>query len=123
MDVLGIEYYVINCDIYFVVKEKILEGVMICGLCLCLCCGILYFFVEDINVIKIVLGYYCDDMVEILFLNMFYGFWLFLMLLKLLLDDGWNIVICLLVYCCEKDIEKFVVFKEFFIIFCNFCGL
>lgn len=104
----GIEYYIIEKDIYSIVKEKVFEGKMICGLCFCLWCGILYNFVEEYGVIKIVLGYYWDDLFEMLFLNMFYGGKMKFMFLVLYSDDGWNIVIWLFVYCWEKDIVCYV---------------
>lgn len=96
---------------------------MICFFCFCLCCGILYCMVKELGVIKIVLGYYCDDMLEMFFFNMFYGGKFKFMLLKLVSDNGEYIVICLLVYCIEKDIEKYFQVVEFLIILCNFCGL
>lgn len=120
---LNILYYIVDKDIYLVVKEKVLEGKMMCGFCLWFCCGIFYLFVEKIGVIKLVFGYYMDDIVEIMFLNMFYGLWLKVMLLKLCFDDECNVVICLLLYCCEKDLIKYVEYKDFLIIFCNLCGL
>jgi len=122
LDALGIEYYVINRDTYSVVKEKIPEGATTCGLCSRLRRGTLYSFAEDINATKIALGHHRDDMVETLFLNMFYGSRLSSMPPKLLSDDGRNIVIRPLAYCREKDIEKFAAFKEFPIIPCNLCG-
>lgn len=85
---IGVEYKIVEENIYGIVKEKILEGKIICLFCLCLCCGILYCIVIEFGVIKIVFGYYCDDMFEIFFLNMFYGGKLKLMLLKLISDDG-----------------------------------
>lgn len=107
----GVNYYILEKDIYFIVKEKVLEGKIICGLCLWLWCGSFYGFVEEIGVNKIVLGYYWDDIVEMLFLNMFFGGKMKVMLLKLCSDDNCNVVICLLVYCCEKDIIEFVCYK------------
>ena len=122
LDGLGIEYYVINRDTYSVVKEKIPEGATTCGLCSRLRRGTLYSFAEDIGATKIALGHHRDDMVETLFLNMFYGSRLSSMPPKLLSDDGRNIVIRPLAYCREKDIEKFAQFKQFPIIPCNLCG-
>lgn len=99
------------------------EGKIICVFCFCLCCGILYCIVKELGVIKIVLGYYCDDILEILFLNMFYGGKMKGMLFKLVLDNGEYVVICLLVYCCEKDIIKYLDMCGYLIILCNLCGL
>ncbi len=122
LDGLGIEYYVVNRDTYSVVKEKIPEGATTCGLCSRLRRGTLYGFAEDINATKIALGHHRDDMVETMFLNMFYGSRLSAMPPKLLSDDGRNIVIRPLAYCREKDIEAFAQHKQFPIIPCNLCG-
>ena len=122
LDQLGIEYYIINRDTYSVVKEKIPEGATTCGLCSRLRRGTLYSFAEDIKATKIALGHHRDDIVETLFLNMFYGSRLSGMPPKLLSDDGRNIVIRPLSYCREKDIIAFANFKEFPIIPCNLCG-
>ena len=122
LDQLGIEYYIINRDTYSVVKEKIPEGATTCGLCSRLRRGTLYSFAEDIKATKIALGHHRDDIVETLFLNMFYGSRLSGMPPKLLSDDGRNIVIRPLSYCREKDIIAFANFKDFPIIPCNLCG-
>ncbi len=122
LDQLGIEYYIINRDTYSVVKEKIPEGATTCGLCSRLRRGTLYSFAEDIKATKIALGHHRDDMVETLFLNMFYGSRLSAMPPKLLSDDERNIVIRPLAYCREKDIIKFADQKQFPIIPCNLCG-
>lgn len=122
LDQLGIEYYVINRDTYSVVKEKIPEGATTCGLCSRLRRGTLYSFAEDIKATKIALGHHRDDIVETLFLNMFYGSRLSGMPPKLLSDDGRNIVIRPMSYCREKDIITFADAKQFPIIPCNLCG-
>ena len=122
LDQLGIEYYIINRDTYSVVKQKIPEGATTCGLCSRLRRGTLYSFAEDIKATKIALGHHRDDMVETLFLNMFYGSRLSAMPPKLLSDDQRNIVIRPLAYCREKDIVAFANVKAFPIIPCNLCG-
>ena len=73
LEALGIEYYIVEKDTYSVVKEKIPEGKTTCGLCSRLRRGTLYAFAEDIGATKIALGHHRDDIVETLFLNMFYG--------------------------------------------------
>ncbi|MFT7404495.1 MAG: tRNA 2-thiocytidine biosynthesis protein TtcA [Zhongshania sp.] len=122
LDALGLEYYIVNKDTYSIVKQKIPEGKTTCGLCSRLRRGTLYAFAEDIGATKIALGHHKDDIVQTLFLNMFYGARLSAMPPKLLSDDKRNIVIRPLAYCRESDIEAFSEHKEFPIIPCNLCG-
>ena len=122
LDQLGIEYYIVNRDTYSVVKQKVPEGATTCGLCSRLRRGTLYAFAEDIKATKIALGHHRDDIVETLFLNLFYGSRLSAMPPKLLSDDQRNVVIRPLAYCREKDIIEFSDFKQFPIIPCNLCG-
>lgn len=122
LDKLNIEYYIVNRDTYSIVKEKIPEGRTTCGLCSRLRRGTLYAFAEDINATKIALGHHKDDIVETLFLNMFYGAKLSGMPPKLLSDDKRNIVIRPLAYCREADIIAFAEQRDFPIIPCNLCG-
>lgn len=122
LDKLGIEYYIINRDTYSVVTSKIEEGKTMCSLCSRLRRGTLYSFAEEIGATKIALGHHKDDIVETLFLNMFYGSRISAMPPKLLSDDKRNIVIRPLAYCRERDIKKFSELKGFPIIPCNLCG-
>jgi len=118
----GIEYYIVDKDTYSVVRSKIPEGRTTCGLCSRLRRGTLYAFAEEINANKIALGHHRDDIVETLFLNMFYGGKLSAMPPKLLSDDQRNIVIRPMAYCKEVDIAAYAQIKEFPIIPCNLCG-
>jgi tRNA 2-thiocytidine biosynthesis protein TtcA len=119
---LNIPYYIVDKDTYSVVKEKIPEGKTTCGLCSRLRRGTLYAFAEKIGATKIALGHHMDDMVETLFLNMFYGARLKAMPPKLLADDGRNIVIRPLAYCREQDLIRYAEKRQFPIIPCNLCG-
>ena len=122
LDKLGIEYYIINRDTYSVVKQKVPEGRTTCGLCSRLRRGTLYAFAEDIGANKVALGHHRDDIVQTLFLNMFYGARLASMPPKLLSDDKRNVVIRPLAYCKESEIEAFAKFKNYPVIPCNLCG-
>jgi len=122
LEQLGIEYYIVDRDTYSIVKSKIPEGKTTCGLCSRLRRGTLYAFAEDINANKIALGHHKDDIVETLFLNMFYGSRLSAMPPKLLSDDKRNIIIRPLAYCRERDIKAFSDIRQFPIIPCNLCG-
>ncbi|MEH6617315.1 MAG: tRNA 2-thiocytidine(32) synthetase TtcA [Porticoccus sp.] len=122
LEKVGVPFYVIDKDTYSVVKSKIPEGRTTCGLCSRLRRGTLYSFAETIGATKIALGHHRDDIVETLFLNMFYGSRLKSMPPKLRSDDGRNVVIRPLAYCKEKDLIALAVHKAFPIIPCNLCG-
>ena len=122
LDKLGIEYHILEKDTYSIVKSVIPEGKTTCGLCSRLRRGTLYGFAQDIGATKIALGHHRDDIMETLFLNMFFGGALKAMPPKLLSDDRQNIVIRPLAYCEEKDLAEYAALKEFPIIPCNLCG-
>lgn len=119
---VGVPFHIIERDTYSVVKSVIPEGKTTCGLCSRLRRGTLYGFAEQIGATKIALGHHKDDMVETLFLNLFYAGRLKAMPPKLLADDKRNIVIRPLAYCREADIEDYATQKGFPIIPCNLCG-
>lgn len=119
---LNIPFYIIDKDTYSVVKEKIAENKTTCGLCSRLRRGTLYSFAEEIGATKIALGHHLDDIVETMFLNMFYGARLKAMPPKLRSDDGRNIIIRPLAYCREKELLEYSNLSEHPIIPCNLCG-
>ena len=122
LEALGIEYHIIQKDTYSVVKQLIPEGKTTCSLCSRLRRGTLYEFADKIGADKIALGHHRDDILETLFLNMFYGGRLAAMPPKLKSDDGRNVVIRPLAYCNEEDISRYAQHREFPIIPCDLCG-
>lgn len=119
---IGVSYEIIEEDTYSLVKDLVPEGKTYCGWCSRFRRGIFYKYAVDHGYNKIALGHHRDDIVETLFLNMFYGGKLKAMPPRLLSDDGANIVIRPLSYAAEKDIARYARMKNFPIIPCNLCG-
>ncbi|MET0532901.1 MAG: tRNA 2-thiocytidine(32) synthetase TtcA [Steroidobacter sp.] len=119
---LGVPYHIIEQDTYSVVKRVIPEGKTMCGLCSRLRRGALYRYASEHGVTKIALGHHRDDIVETLFLNMFFGGKLKAMPPKLHSEDGRHIVIRPLAYVPEAEIERYARAREFPLIPCTLCG-
>lgn len=119
---LGVPFHVIEQDTYSVVKRVIPEGRTMCGLCSRMRRGALYRWAAENGVTKVALGHHRDDIVETLFLNMFFGGRLKAMPPKLRSEDGRNIVIRPLAYVPERDIARYARARQFPIIPCKLCG-
>lgn len=119
---LGVEYKIVEADTYSIVKEKIPEGKTTCSLCSRLRRGVIYRTAKELGANKIALGHHRDDIVETLFLNLFFGAKMKAMPPKLATNDKQNIVIRPLAYCSEKDIAAYARQMGFPIIPCDLCG-
>jgi len=119
---LGVPFQILEQDTYSVVKRVIPAGRTLCGLCSRLRRGALYRFAAENGITKIALGHHRDDIVETLFLNLFFGGRLKAMAPKLLSDDGRHIVIRPLAYLAERDIARYARGRAFPLIPCRLCG-
>jgi tRNA 2-thiocytidine biosynthesis protein TtcA len=119
---LGVPFRIIEQDTYSVVKRVIPTGKTMCGLCSRLRRGALYRFAAENGITKIALGHHRDDIVETLFLNLFFAGKLKAMPPKLLSDDRRHIVIRPLAYVAEHLITRYSAAREFPIIPCTLCG-
>ena len=118
----GVDFDIIEEDTFSIVKKLTPEGKTTCPVCSRLRRGILYSHAQKIGATKIALGHHLDDVVETLFLNMFYGGRMKSMPAKLRSDDEKNILIRPLFYCREKLIQRWSQYRSFPIIPCNLCG-
>jgi tRNA 2-thiocytidine biosynthesis protein TtcA len=119
---IAMPFQIIEQDTYSVVKRVIPAGKTMCSLCSRLRRGALYQHAEQAGFTKIALGHHRDDMVQTLFLNMFYQSALRAMPPKLLSDDGKHVLIRPLAYCKETDIADYAQQQAFPIMPCNLCG-
>ncbi len=119
---IGVDFRIVEQDTYSVVKRLIPEGKTMCSLCSRLRRGALYRVASEIGATKIALGHHRDDMVQTLFMNMFFGGRLKGMPPKLVSDDGKHVVIRPLAYVAESDLERWAAERAFPIIPCTLCG-
>ena len=119
---LGVEHKIVEADTYSIVKEKVPEGKTTCALCSRLRRGIIYKVASEVGANKIALGHHRDDIVETLFLNLFFSASMKSMPPKLATNNKQHIVIRPLAYCAEKDIAAYARQMQFPIIPCDLCG-
>ena len=119
---LGVPFHIEEQDTYSIVKDKIPEGKTMCSLCSRLRRGILYRVADELGATKIALGHHRDDILQTVFLNMFFGGKLKGMPPKLVSDDGRHMVIRPLAYVAEKDLVRWAAHRRFPIIPCTLCG-
>nr|WP_051378862.1 tRNA 2-thiocytidine(32) synthetase TtcA [Derxia gummosa] len=118
----GVDFHIESQDTYSIVKKLIPEGETTCGLCSRLRRGILYRVAGELGATKIALGHHRDDILQTVFLNMFFGGKLKGMPAKLVSDNGKHTVIRPLAYVKETDLERWAEHRQFPIIPCDLCG-
>ncbi len=118
----GVRFHIETQDTFSIVKRVIPEGRTTCGLCSRLRRGILYRVADELGATKIALGHHRDDILQTLFMNMFFGGKMKGMPAKLVSDDGRHVVVRPLAYVAEPDLERWAVHRRFPIIPCNLCG-
>ncbi len=119
---LGVPFHIETRDTYSIVKRLIPEGQTTCSLCSRLRRGHLYRIATELGATKIALGHHRDDIVETLFLNLFYTGKLKAMPPKLRSKDGRHLVIRPLAFVKELDLARYAELRAFPIIPCDLCG-
>jgi tRNA 2-thiocytidine biosynthesis protein TtcA len=118
----GVDFRIVEQDTYSIVKRLVPEGKTMCSLCSRLRRGALYKVASELGATKIALGHHRDDMVQTLFMNMFFGGRMKSMPPKLVSDDGRHVVIRPLAYVAEADLARWAAHRAYPIIPCNLCG-
>lgn len=118
----GVPFHIESRDTYSIVKRLIPEGQTTCSLCSRLRRGHLYRIADELNATKIALGHHRDDIVETLFLNLFYTGKLKAMPPKLRSKDGKHLVIRPLAFVKEAELARYAELRGFPIIPCDLCG-
>lgn len=119
---LGIPFHIETRDTYSIVKRLIPEGQTTCSLCSRLRRGHLYRLASELGATKIALGHHRDDLIETLFLNLFYTGKLKAMPPKLRSKDGRHLVIRPLAFVREADLARYAELRAFPLIPCDLCG-
>lgn len=118
----NVDYVIVQEDTYSIVTKVTPQGKIFCPICSRLRRGILYTTANKIKATKIALGHHLDDVVETLFLNLFFGGTLKSMPPHLVSDDGVHHVIRPLYYVREKLIARYSKMLKHPIIPCDLCG-
>ncbi len=118
----GIPFHIEARDTYSIVKRLIPEGQTTCSLCSRLRRGHLYRIATELGATKIALGHHRDDIIETLFLNLFYTGKLKAIPPKLRSKDGRHLVIRPLALVKEADLARYAELRNFPIIPCDLCG-
>mgnify|MGYP002401082419 FL=1 len=118
----GIPFHIEARDTYSIVKRLIPEGQTTCSLCSRLRRGHLYRIATELGATKIALGHHRDDIIETLFLNLFFTGKLKAIPPKLRSKDGRHIVIRPLASVKESDLARYAELRGFPIIPCDLCG-
>ncbi len=119
---VGVDYKIVERDTYSIVKEKIPEGKTMCSLCSRLRRGTLYSVADEIGATRIALGHHREDIIETMFLNLFFAGKLETMPPKYITNDKRHVVIRPLALCKERDIEEYSNLVKYPIIPCTLCG-
>ena len=108
MDTVDLPFTTIHQDIWKTLQEKCPDGKKMCTLCSRLRRGALYAHASAHGFTHLALGHHMDDMVETLFLNMFYGASLKGMPPRLTTRGGEITLIRPMLYVAEEEIARYI---------------